>query len=56
MVKLNPKGEGEVNIALKNKRKERGLTQARVAEKVGITTVINDMRQESVSQMPTPLS
>ena len=34
---LNLKGAGEVNISLRNIRKERGLTQAQVAQQSGIT-------------------
>lgn len=51
MVVLNTKGEGEVNIALKNKRKERGLTQAQLAEAVGIT-VTGYQRYESGERIP----
>ena len=40
-----------MNIALKNKRKERGLTQAQLAEAVGIT-VTGYQRYESGERIP----
>lgn len=39
MLVLNKKGDGGMNIKLKNAREKKGLTQVQVAEKANITVV-----------------